>query len=946
MGYMRLTGRRPSTKDASRCDLGFTTGKEVREGVNLGFGRLFLAFGVIALGIITAIQLILLEFIGFQRTLGKSLQQKSVRLPSEWLKEYPKDHGTRSARRYVRLKSTLRARRTHISDLRVANRGKVQRGTQILGDVSDHLGNLRLRHVIGGVEEIKSLQKSLHHHFSCHDKYCSDKPVSESKEFKFSSSGQRLKSMAFVAVMPRPGQPGALLFEGKKVTDFLSDWSMECDEYGLSDQQKCRKLPKYCSKEIGTSIEKLKGYVESDWALFQTELKTLFRDNDPPKDTQAALTRLIKEAKAGKVMSVEMYVLNYTAITDVLAKKGMSKFDRYIRLLEGLPEAVKTKVFNHGTKKGWRMFEYDAETLEPEFEEVKKVVLEKAKMWKKKKLFDSGSFEGFEGDTESESGGSSVVTPTASTPASSVPTAASSPAPAVTADPIGELTKQIAKLALSIEGQPRQQLNAPAINSGFMGSQPAGVQQIGSMGSQPVGVQQTGSTGAQQTSGQQRFLTPREPRCMYCDSLEHTQYKWRCDHYKEALDANIVGFNTKGRLMLMATGEEIPLRFGRGGMKSWVEERLASIKNTANVATATVGAITYNDGCYGRLGGDVKVMVLDPEDGWVEVDCEDKRKRDGLPVGSNRRVKPRLGPGSPSQGASRAPPPVRVEEVPDEDMPDAVDGTQSAQGSQEEPMTPAANKQPKFRLASELNQTITTEDVGRKVMDAPIQLKMSELLAVSSDVAGYIHDQTRRRRIPIDAAVSSILMDANAGSVAAETPLYACASGRAKCRLNEDIEVEAALDDGSELNVMNEGLWKRLGHPIDTEIDWTINGYDSNAEQEVKDLKKKGNLIGVCHNVKVDIGGVEVKQHIFVVYRLGCAELTLGRPWERMVRAHKDNMDDGSYRYTIRSPDGRRIVEFSAVPAQHERNREYVRMGTKPNVRSVAGDLKARGVGC
>jgi G3E family GTPase len=177
-----------------------------------------LAFGVIALGIITAIQLILLEFIGFQRTLGKSLQQKSVRLPSEWLKQYSKDHGKRSARRYVRLKSTLRARRTHISDLPVANRGKVRvfgpRGTQILGDVSDHLGNLRLRlkrHVIGGVEERKSLQKSHHHHhhhhhhhFSSHDRYCSDKPVSESKEFKFSSSGQRQsKSMAFVAASSR-----------------------------------------------------------------------------------------------------------------------------------------------------------------------------------------------------------------------------------------------------------------------------------------------------------------------------------------------------------------------------------------------------------------------------------------------------------------------------------------------------------------------------------------------------------------------------------------------------------------------------------------------------------------------------------------------------------------------------------------------------------------------
>jgi len=51
---MCLTGRRPSTKDASRCDLGLTTGKELRKGVNLGLGQLFLVFGVIALGFITA----------------------------------------------------------------------------------------------------------------------------------------------------------------------------------------------------------------------------------------------------------------------------------------------------------------------------------------------------------------------------------------------------------------------------------------------------------------------------------------------------------------------------------------------------------------------------------------------------------------------------------------------------------------------------------------------------------------------------------------------------------------------------------------------------------------------------------------------------------------------------------------------------------------------------
>ena len=39
---------------------------------------------------------------------------------------------------------------------------------------------------------------------------------------------------SIVGVMPRPGQPGALLFDGTGISDFLKDWNIECDEYGLS----------------------------------------------------------------------------------------------------------------------------------------------------------------------------------------------------------------------------------------------------------------------------------------------------------------------------------------------------------------------------------------------------------------------------------------------------------------------------------------------------------------------------------------------------------------------------------------------------------------------------------------------------------------------------------------------------------------------------------------
>ena len=105
-------------------------------------------------------------------------------------------------------------------------------------------------------------------------------------------------------------------------------------------------------------------------------------------------------------------------------------------------------------------------------------------------------------------------------------------------------------------------------------------------------------------------------------------------------------------------------------------------------------------------------------------------------------------------------------------------------------------------------------------------------------------------------------------------------------------------------------------------------------------MEKGGNLLGVCHDVLVDVGGVAVKQHIFVVKYLN-SNLILGCPWERMTRAQKTNMDDGSYHVKIKSLDGRRVIEFVAVPAQHERIREHVRPDEKHS--TMESTLKGQG---
>jgi len=134
--------------------------------------------------------------------------------------------------------------------------------------------------------------------------------------------------------------------------------------------------------------------------------------------------------------------------------------------------------------------------------------------------------------------------------------------------------------------------------------------------------------------------------------------------------------------------------------------------------------------------------------------------------------------------------------------------------------------------------------------------------------------------------------------------------------LDGQIKVNSLLDDGSEVNVMPRRTFDNLDFPIDTSIQWDINSFGSKSLPE--------GCVGVCHDLPVDIGGVEVKVLVFVVEESG-HDLLLGRPWGKMARAVFSNEDNRNYVCRIKSPDGRRIVQFVAARADHPRNRSYVR---------------------
>ena len=108
------------------------------------------------------------------------------------------------------------------------------------------------------------------------------------------------------------------------------------------------------------------------------------------------------------------------------------------------------------------------------------------------------------------------------------------------------------------------------------------------------------------------------------------------------------------------------------------------------------------------------------------------------------------------------------------------------------------------------------------------------------------------------------------------------------------------------------------------DVQWVINGYNEKAKSELKTWKEEGEVLGVMHDVNVDVGGVSVLNHLFVVAHCD-SDLILGRPWETTARIQYTNEDDRSYTVRLKSPDNLRMVEFVAAPSRHERDREYVR---------------------
>ena len=180
------------------------------------------------------------------------------------------------------------------------------------------------------------------------------------------------------------------------------------------------------------------------------------------------------------------------------------------------------------------------ETVEPDFEEVKQVVVNKARTMERWELFID---KGHKGPGCIRCFDTPITAPMVITGQASA-----------ISNSLQERTTQTAKLTSVLNGQ-----------SGRFGQQ--------SQAPEPRSISDLDQSW--------------QRRCMWRDSIKHRRRN--CLEFTEALNAKVIGFNEMGKIKVMSTGEELPLMFNKGGMRKSLKSRTATESSQSTTVSAKVG---------------------------------------------------------------------------------------------------------------------------------------------------------------------------------------------------------------------------------------------------------------------------------------------------------------------------------------------------------------------
>ena len=157
-------------------------------------------------------------------------------------------------------------------------------------------------------------------------------------------------SMAPSVMHPLPllGTPGApAAFEGRNVSSFLKKFEAMCNNFGIDEETKVRRIQEYCEDDIGREVEAFETWKKKDWEGLKDEMRKEWRQGDVE---QLMYTRPLLEEYVSKPRGrdgLKQYHRQFNRIsTALVSKEELDAYSQGRLFVLGLPECVRKMVLS------------------------------------------------------------------------------------------------------------------------------------------------------------------------------------------------------------------------------------------------------------------------------------------------------------------------------------------------------------------------------------------------------------------------------------------------------------------------------------------------------------------------------------------------------------------------------------------------------------------------
>jgi hypothetical protein len=215
-------------------------------------------------------------------------------------------------------------------------------------------------------------------------------------------------------------------------------------------------------------------------------------------------------------------------------------------------------------------------------------------------------------------------------------------------------------------------------------------------------------------------------------------------------------------------------------------------------------------------------------------------------------------------------------------------------------VTPVSATAPK--LQSQLQRNLNMDTFVEKILATPITVTLSEALGSSPLTTKKIQEYLRftrpdqfSKKTPSTVAVNAVRL----GHPQDARLILVTIS------FENGHQVDAVIDSGSEIDIMNRTTWVQSRIPIDRTL-----------KKVMRDAGQHENVLeGRCANVNLMIGNLKTNTDVWVADNVPF-ELLLGRPWIRRNYINMEERISGTW-LSRRNPSENKIWEVCVLPSRH-----------------------------